>query len=128
MLTPDVAGEGEQPIFRARWQALVVAAALFGVLLVPVIFTHTWAVFEQLGAQPLQLAGPRELGIALMREYLLPFELASVLLLAALVGAIVIGLDAGVGRRVLTLAEELRARRAAPPAPEPAPEQSAEQP
>ena len=47
-----------------------------------------------------------------MREYLLPFELASVLLLVALIGAIVIAFEERSRRRkVLTLAEEFALRQ-----------------
>jgi NADH-quinone oxidoreductase subunit J len=47
-----------------------------------------------------------------MREYLLPFEIASVLLLMALIGAIVIAFEERTRRRrVLTLAEEVALKR-----------------
>jgi NADH-quinone oxidoreductase subunit J len=47
-----------------------------------------------------------------MREYLLPFEIASVLLLVALIGAIVIAYEErSTRRKVLTLAEEVALRR-----------------
>jgi NADH-quinone oxidoreductase subunit J len=121
MLTPDVVGEQDAPIFRQRWVALVVAAALFGVLLAPTVYNHSWAVRTPLSAVPPPIAGAREIGTSFMREYLLPFELASVLLLAALIGAIVIGIDQPTRQRVLTLAESFRMRRAAtPPAATPA--------
>jgi NADH-quinone oxidoreductase subunit J len=114
MLTPDVAGEDDAPIFRSRWVALIIAAGLFGLLIIPTLLSHPWTLRQLNGADPTALGGTREIGIALMREYLLPFELASVLLLVALIGAIVIGIDTTTKRRVLTLAEELRLRQRTP--------------
>jgi NADH-quinone oxidoreductase subunit J len=113
MLTPDLAGEHDVPIFQRRWLALIVAAALFGLLIVPTVWNHAWSVYTPLEGGIVQIAGAREVGTAFLREYLLPFELASVLLLAALVGAIVIGIDEGMQKRVLTLAESLRLRKKA---------------
>jgi NADH-quinone oxidoreductase subunit J len=116
MLTPDIAGEQDVPIFRQRWVALVVAAALFGLLLAPTVYSHPWAIRTPLSSAPPPIAGAREIGTAFMREYLLPFELASVLLLAALVGAVVIGIDPQSQQRVLTLVEAFRLRRSSAPA------------
>lgn len=70
-----------------RW----LPAALIGIgvaaLLIVAAFTARWAAVDQLPA-----AGPTtaELGQLLLTRYVLPFELASVLLLAVLVGATVI--------------------------------------
>lgn len=108
MVTPNI-DLAEQAIFKNRWVAMLVAAALFGLLIVPTMLAHGWS------PQPATatVANAQVLGAALMREYLLPFELASVLLLVALIGAIVIGMDVGLHRRVLTLADEVRLRREA---------------
>jgi NADH-quinone oxidoreductase subunit J len=111
MLTPDLAGESDMPIFRHRWMALVVAAALFGILIVPTVWNHQWSIYTPLEGATVRVATAREVGTAFMREYVLPFELASVLLLAALIGAIVIGIDDGTRQRILTLAEEFRLRQ-----------------
>jgi NADH-quinone oxidoreductase subunit J len=118
MLTRHVTGEGVRQLYRRWWVALIVAAALFGLLIVPTVVTYPWAVVPP-GQQP-PIATAREIGTAFMREYLLPFEIASVLLLVALVGAIVIAFEErSRRRRVLTLAEELALRQAQglPPAP-----------
>ena len=65
-----------------------------------------------LAEQPAAISSVVELGTAFMREYLLPFELASVLLLVALIGAIVIAFEERSRRRkVLTLAEEFALRQ-----------------
>jgi NADH-quinone oxidoreductase subunit J len=111
MLTPDLAGESDIPVFQKRWLALVVAAGVFGLLIVPTVFNHRWNIHETIAGAVTPIASTRELGISFMNEYLLPFELASVLLLAALIGAIVVGFDTGTRRRVLTLAEEFRLRK-----------------
>jgi NADH-quinone oxidoreductase subunit J len=108
MLTPNVEATGNAPIFRRRWPVLVVASALFGLLIIPTMLTHQWALANAVDTESGAIAGVREIGTAFLREYLLPFELASVLLLTALVGAIIIGFDEESRRRVLTLAEELR--------------------
>jgi NADH-quinone oxidoreductase subunit J len=110
MLTPDVSGESAAPIFRQRWIALVIAAALFGALLVPALYIQFQSALPPVSADA-PIASSTEIGTSFVREYVLPFELASVLLLAAMIGAIVIGLDEAARRRILTLAEELRLRR-----------------
>ncbi len=59
-----------------------------------------------------ELAGVEDIGTAFMREYLLPFEIASIVLLVALIGAIVIAFEERATRRpVLTLAEEVSLRK-----------------
>ena len=110
MLTRHVTGEGVRQLYKRWWIALIVAAALFGVLIVPTVFNYEWAV-QPSGAQ-ISIASTVEIGTASMREYLLPFEVASVLLLVALIGAIVIAFEErSTRRRVLTLAEEVEQRR-----------------
>jgi NADH-quinone oxidoreductase subunit J len=68
-----------------RASALVVAAGTFGVL--------TWLIWDAFGDEriPLkQVVRTREIGQSLFDRFVLPFEAISVLLLAALVGAIVL--------------------------------------
>ncbi len=66
--------------------------------------THTrWPAGEHVAAP-----STARIGDALLREYVLPFELASVLLLAALVGSLVLG------RRAARESAELRPRKEAP--------------
>jgi len=89
MLTRRVAAESG-PRFNENWTwALVIGIVLFGAL--------GWMLiqgFPGVYAPPLEpTADPlRELGVALVspNAYVLPFELASVLLLAALIGSIVV--------------------------------------
>ncbi len=67
------------------WVALLVAVCLAAVLLY-VVLTATWQVSA--AASPSEAIA--ELGKTLMSTYVLPFEVASVLLLMALIGAIII--------------------------------------
>jgi len=113
MLTRHVTGEGVRQLYQRWWIALIVAAALFGLLIVPTVLNYQWATVQPTPAgQVASIASARELGTAFMREYLLPFEIASVLLLVALIGAIVIAFEERSSRRrVLTLAEETALRK-----------------
>ena len=68
-----------------RGLALGVSGALFVVM--------SWLILDAFGdVRVEEVAGPRigELGLALFRDWVLPFEVLSMLLLAALVGAIVL--------------------------------------
>ena len=74
---------------------LIVGAVLFALGMVTVVTTATltytavmapWKIAAERSWEP--TAG--RLGIAFLTDYLLPFEIASVVLLAALVGAVVI--------------------------------------
>lgn len=112
MLTRHVTGEGVRQLYTRWWVALLVAAGLFGLLIVPTVFNYPWSVVPSDPAQPVGISSTVEIGTAFMREYLLPFEAASVLLLVALIGAIVIAFEErSARRRVLTLAEEVELRR-----------------
>lgn len=112
MLTRDTSGEADRQLYQRWWLALGVAAALFGLLMVPTALTSTWATVPPPAAgEAPGIATAREIGTALMREYLLPFEVASILLLVALIGAIVVAFEERGGRRVLTLAEQVRGRQ-----------------
>ena len=73
----------------------IIGAALVGAGLVGVVVRTTDVPLPALA--PLGTTGP--IGEALMTRYVLPFEIASVLLTAALIGAVVIALDDGDKRR-----------------------------
>ena len=112
MLTRHVTGEGVRQLYKRWWVALLVAAGLFGLLIVPTVYNYDWEGGAPQAAQPTGISSAVELGRAFMSEYLLPFELASVLLLVALIGAIVIAFEERSRRRkVLTLAEEFALRQ-----------------
>jgi NADH-quinone oxidoreductase subunit J len=91
MLTQDAVRRQIQQVSRAWWGGAVAAILLFVGLLV--IFNQTPALAST--APPLlqsQEAMLKDLGQALVdvNHYILPFEIASVLLLAALIGSIII--------------------------------------
>jgi NADH-quinone oxidoreductase subunit J len=112
MLTRHVTGEGVRQLYQRWWIALLVAAMLFGLLILPTVYNYNWSVVTPPPGQPQAISSSLELGKAFMQEYLLPFELASVLLLVALIGAIVIAYEERSARRkVLTLAEEVALRQ-----------------
>jgi NADH-quinone oxidoreductase subunit J len=112
MLTRHVTGEGVRQLYKRWWVALLVAGGLFGLLIVPTVYNFNWEDTSVQAQQPTAISSVTELGTAFMREYLLPFELASVLLLVALIGAIVIAFEERSRRRkVLTLAEEFALRQ-----------------
>jgi NADH-quinone oxidoreductase subunit J len=126
MLTRHVTGEGEHQYYSRWWLSLGVSALLFAAVLVPTLVRQSWRPVETppagptIPGQPTGIAGSLEIGQAFMREYVIPFEVASVLLLVALVGAIVVAYEERTRRRrVLTLAEEhaLRRRQASPEEP-----------
>jgi NADH-quinone oxidoreductase subunit J len=90
MLTRRAASENK-PQVNPNWGwALVIAVVLFGGL---AWILSGWSGFNtQVTALPARADPLRDLGLALVspNAYVLPFELASVLLLAALIGAIVV--------------------------------------
>ncbi len=76
---PPMAGEGQ------RVAAFLVAAIIF-VITTGVAITHDW----KLVSQPLNAPTAEQIGGLLLGTYVLPFEIASVLLTVAMIGAIVI--------------------------------------
>lgn len=71
----------------AQWIPSVLGALVLFLVLAWIVYTAGWPVQE--GAVPTEPIS--QLGQELLTTYLVPFEIASVLLLAALVGAILIG-------------------------------------
>ena len=113
MLTRQITGEATRQLFE-RWPwAAVTAAGIFLLVIVPTILRPglpagtggpggSWPRTDPAattaetapgteGAAP--IAGAFEIGRSFMQEYLLPFEVASILLLVALIGAIVIAYE-----------------------------------
>ena len=137
MLTRQVTGEGSRQLFSRWWLAAIVCALLFGGVIVPTIWAPQLPVAD--ASQPtywpqndlaaasaapngepqpeaetasVPIAGAFEIGRSFMGEYLIPFELSSILLLVALIGAVVIAYEERTRRRrILTLAEEAELRR-----------------
>ncbi len=120
MLTRHVTGEGTRMLYERWWVALLVALVLFGAVIVPTIWNQgaNWDAAATAAQSSITASGEDaapgtavastiNIGESFMREYLLPFEIASLLLLMALIGAIVIAFEERTSRRrVLTLAEE----------------------
>lgn len=134
MLTRHTITEGQRQLFERWWVAAVVAFGLFAGVMTPTIWSpqlpaaegqpnywpQTDRSLEVDATQPQPegviapspIAGALEIGVAYMREYLVPFILSSVLLLTALLGAIIIAFEERTRRRrILTLAEEAELRR-----------------
>lgn len=135
MLTRQVTGEATRQLFERWWVAALVSVGLFAGVIVPTIWSPQLPVQEagqptywpqtdlavqsapdannpqpQGAAAP--IAGAFEIGRSFMQEYLIPFEVSSILLLVALLGAVVIAYEERTRRRrILTLAEEVELRR-----------------
>ena len=73
-----------------RWQRPL-AFGLAGILLAETIYTAAaqWTLPEPVAVDP-EFGGPRAVGLVLFSQYLLPFELTSLLLLVAMIGAVVL--------------------------------------
>ena len=101
MLTKAPIGRTDELDVAHRWPGALVGlgAACTLVTVIVQAYQHTW--FDPRGAVPLGTG--HALGTQLFRYYVLPFEVLSVLLLAALVGAIVLS------RRQRASAEEAEA-------------------
>jgi len=117
MLTRHVTGEGQNQLYSRWWLGLILALTLFGAIIVPTVFKQKWnipaptVVTEPQNTEPV-VAGVADIGKAFMREYLLPFEVASLVLLVALIGAIVVVFEERTERRIiLTLAESWALRQ-----------------
>jgi NADH-quinone oxidoreductase subunit J len=85
MLTP---GQVELPAMAERGQhvAAALVALAFGLLSMLAIFQGPWSVRPV----PVDVPTSEQIGRLLMSTYVLPFEIASILLTAAMIGAIVI--------------------------------------
>ncbi|MEU5209756.1 NADH-quinone oxidoreductase subunit J [Streptomyces sp. NPDC020742] len=114
MLTKAPIGRSPDADSGNRWAALVVALASAGALVWVVVdaFRATWIDLD--GA----VQGSTEVtGRSLFQYWVLPFEALSVLLLAALVGAIVLSRRGGAGKAPVAALPDAAARAATTPAP-----------
>ncbi|MEU9119690.1 NADH-quinone oxidoreductase subunit J [Streptomyces sp. NPDC048506] len=114
MLTKAPIGRSPDADSGNRWAALTVAVAAAGALVWVVVdaFRATWI---DLGGAP---QGSTEAsGRSLFQYWVLPFEALSVLLLAALVGAIVLSRKAGEGKAAAAALKDGAFRAPAAPAP-----------
>jgi len=77
------------PPERKRW-TIFLAVLIGAVLIIELIFAFQGAFFPAPTAASEGLANPSSLGQLLFTEYLYPFEITSILIIAALVGSIVL--------------------------------------
>ncbi|UCH34071.1 MAG: NADH-quinone oxidoreductase subunit J [Armatimonadota bacterium] len=84
MLTRDI-GDGHAPAHNRQAGWAIIAAGLVAAVTIGIVSRYSWSLST--AEAP---ADTGAIGEALLRTYLLPFEVASVLLLAAIIGAIVI--------------------------------------
>ncbi len=86
MLTANIE---DRAIRQSNQQVLIsaISALVFFVLIVKIIWVSLWQADNQLKG----VSSLKALGQSLMTTYLLPFEIISLILIAVLVGAIVIG-------------------------------------
>lgn len=85
MLTRAPIGKSNELDNEQRWIGVLVALGLFA-LLAAILYDG----FEKTKVEPTQLTTSGDVGLAIFQDYVIPFEVISVLLLAALVGAVVI--------------------------------------
>ncbi len=74
--------------FNRQWHVALAASLLLGALFI-YVYRQGSASFPQQAAQLPEQINTQQLALALFRNYLLPFEIASLLLLVAIVGAVV---------------------------------------
>ena len=93
MLTRAPIGPTEELNVRNRWPAAIVGLGAAGTLVTVIVqaYQHTWLDPRD----SVSLGGGQAVGAQLFKYWVLPFEVLSVLLLAALVGAIVLSRRGG---------------------------------
>ena len=87
---------------RLPWQQplAIILAVILLLMTFYVIFIRS-GIFPQAGEVQVGFGSPAEIGIILFNEYLLPFEITSILLLVAMVGAIYLTMRRMTGRKYL---------------------------
>jgi NADH-quinone oxidoreductase subunit J len=85
MLTRAPIGKSNELDNDQRWAGAAVGLGLFG-LLAAILYDG----FEKTKLSPSGVGGTSEVGLSIFQSFVIPFEVISVLLLAALVGAVVI--------------------------------------
>ncbi len=99
MLTRRVAQDTSPPLTGTWFWALMIAVVLFGGI---VWISSLWPDYRSIAPELSKNVDPlRQLGQALVspNAYAIPFEVASVLLLAALIGSIIVAWEKRLGRR-----------------------------
>lgn len=85
MLTRAPIGRSNELDNNQRWVGVVVGGGLFALL--------AWVLYDGFGKTRLEVPAvgrTGDIGLSIFQEYVIPFEVISVLLLAALVGAVVL--------------------------------------
>jgi NADH-quinone oxidoreductase subunit J len=85
MLTRAPIGKSNELDNEQRWLGVLVGLGLFA-LLAAILYDG----FEDTKVEPSRLTTSGDVGLSIFQTYVIPFEVISVLLLAALVGAVVI--------------------------------------
>ena len=97
MLTRSMTSMRE--LFNRQWWLSAIVGVLLFVLLAVTVILPVWGNNGALSSQPVsdEVATTQDLGVALVdgNQYVLPFEVASLLLTGAMIGAIVIARDEG---------------------------------
>jgi NADH-quinone oxidoreductase subunit J len=84
----NVEQAGREERYSRQWPAGVLAAAALGGLFV-FVYVKGSGIFPQQVAPLPESSNTQQIGLALYQTYMLPFEIASLLLLVAIVGAVV---------------------------------------
>ena len=84
----NVERAGREERYSRQWPAGVLAAAVLGGLFV-FVYVKGSSIFPQQVATLPETSNTQEIGIMLYQHYMLPFEIASLLLLVAIIGAVV---------------------------------------
>lgn len=87
MFTGSLAGGSVRQTIQYKWGLGLLV--LLGLLLAPIIFSSPWFISDNPQGKNMETT-VSAIGQLLLSEYLLPFEIASLLLLVALIGAVVI--------------------------------------
>jgi len=84
----NVERAGHEERYSRQWPAGLLASAVLGALFI-FVYVKGSSIFPQQAALLPESSNTQQIGLALYRSYMLPFEIASLLLLVAIVGAVV---------------------------------------
>ncbi|MEO1053801.1 MAG: NADH-quinone oxidoreductase subunit J [Bacteroidota bacterium] len=99
MLTHKLTGKDVVTLSHNRFVGYLLGIVLFGILFFNIININAGTIkwISESQATSTQSSDVNNLGISLMSDYILPFEIAGILLLVALIGAALI---AGTGKKI----------------------------
>ncbi len=87
MFTSNLAGVAVKQVLQLRWGIAFLVVLILA--LMPMIYYTPWLEMPDPGSKVIE-STVTPIGVFLLTKYLLPFEIASLLLLVALIGAVVI--------------------------------------